>query len=127
MESLLRNRDPLFLGQSSIVRTVTGTVSASVQQVGSSVYSVYGTNFYGPAYSVPLVVISSSIQTGQLLVSAPTIATIDENNMLTVNWQPYQVNGTYSAYRGWNITLRTPPGFGTPVIIFNDGLESGGH
>ncbi len=108
------------------IRTVTGAGSASVQQVGSAVYSVYGSSFYGPAYSVPLVVISSSIASATNLLPAPTIAIIDENYNLTANWQPYPVSGNYTAYKGWNITLQTPPGSGSPVTVFNDGLENGG-
>ena len=107
------------------VRTVTGAGSASVQQVGTTVYSIYGTSFYGYAYSVPLVVASSSVAAATNLLPSPTIATIDENYELTANWQPYLVSGGYSAYQGWNISLANPPN-ATPVVIFNDGLENGG-
>jgi len=108
------------------VRIVTGTGSAQVQQVGDTVYSVYGQSYYGPAYSIPLVVVSSSILAASNLLPSPTIAVVDETYNLTTNWQPYPVNGVYTAYRGWNITLQTPPGSGTPITIFNDGLENGG-
>jgi hypothetical protein len=122
------NPTNLFLAQipSSLpIRTVTGAGSASVQQVGSTVYSIYGTSFYGTAYSVPLVVISSSIASATNLLPSPTIALIDENYELTANWQPFPVNGVYSAYKGWNISLASPPNT-TPTVIFNDGLENGG-
>jgi hypothetical protein len=108
------------------VTTVTGNNSATVQQVGSNVYGVYGNNYYGTSYSIPLVVISSSIAQASPLLPAPTIAVIDENYNLTANWQPYTVNGVYTAYLGWNIVLQTPPGIGTPVTVFTDGLENGG-
>jgi len=108
------------------IRTVTGAGSASVQQVGSAVYSVYGTSFYGNAYSVPLIVISSSIASATNLLPAPTIAVIDETFHLTANWQPYSVSGAYTAYKGWNITLQTPPGSGTPITVFDTGLNNGG-
>ena len=122
------NPSALYLAQipgATPIRTVTGAGSASTSQVGSSVYSVYGTSYYGTAYSVPLVVISSSIAAAQSLLPAPTIATIDENYNLTANWQPYQVSGSYAAYKGWNISLASPP-TGTPVVVFTDGLENGG-
>jgi hypothetical protein len=108
------------------VNTVTGNTSLVVQQVGSSVYGVYGTNFYGTSYSVPLVVISSSIAQVTNLPPAPTTAVIDENYKLTANWQPYTVNGAYTAYLGWNVTLQTPPTTGSTVTTFTDGLENGG-
>lgn len=108
------------------INTVTGNTSSVMQQVGSSVYGIYGTNYYGTSYSVPLAVISSSILQATNLLSAPTIAVIDENYELTANWQPYTVNGAYTAYLGWNISLQTPPSTGTVVTMFNDGLENGG-
>jgi len=123
------NPTALYLAQipsSNPVRTVTGAGSASTSQVGSCVYSVYGTSYYGMAYSVPLVVISSSIAATANLLPAPTIATIDESYNLIANWQPAMVSGTYTAYKGWNITLITPPTTGTPVVVFTDGLENGG-
>lgn len=108
------------------IRTVTGAGSASVQQVGSAVYSIYGTSYWGTAYSVPLVVISSSIASATNLLPSPTIAVIDELFNLTANWQPFAVNGGYSAYKGWNITLQSPPGIGSPVTVFDTGLNNGG-
>ena len=118
----------LYLAQepSTSITTVTGHTSSIVQQVGSSVYSVYGTNFYGTSYSVPLVVISSSIAQASNLLPAPTIAVIDEKYGLTANWQPYTVNGVYTAYLGWNIVLQTPPSTGTSVTVFTNGLANGG-
>jgi hypothetical protein len=119
----------LYLAQvpaTTPIRTVTGAGSATVSQVGSGVYSIYGTSYWGSAYSVPLTVVSSSIASATNLLSAPTIAVIDENFNLTANWQPFTVNGAYSAYKGWNITLQTPPGSGTPVTVFDTGLNNGG-
>jgi hypothetical protein len=123
------NPTGLFLAElpaTTPIRTVTGAGSATVQQVGSAVYSVYGTSYYGNAYSVPLVVISSSIASASSLISSPTIAVIDDSYNLTANWQPYPVNGVYTAYKGWNLSLQTPPSTGTVVTVFTDGLENGG-
>jgi len=87
------------------IRDVTGATSTSVQQVGSDVYCLYGDSYYGTAYSVPVVVLSSSIGTAQALLPSPTIALIDDSNQLTVNWQPYAVSGDYTVYKGWDITI----------------------
>ena len=59
------------------------------------------------------------------LQPAPTVANIDENFNLTVNWTPFEVNGGYSIYEGWNISLANPPG-NTPVTVFTNGLGFGG-
>jgi hypothetical protein len=107
------------------IRTVTGSSAATVQQVGSSVYSIYGTSFYGSAYSVPVFVASSSIQALDRLLPSPVIATIDDFNLLTINWQPFLVNGDYTVYRGWNLFITTPPG-GSAQQVFTTGLDFGG-
>ena len=42
------------------------------------------------------------------LQSAPAIATIDQNNVLTVSWQPpVGPDGLFDQYSGWNITYQT--------------------
>ena len=56
---------------------------------------------------------------------SPTVANIDQDLDLLVNWTPPQVNGGYSAYLGWNILLATPP-TNTPVTTFTTGLQFGG-
>ncbi len=71
----------LFLQSGAIggPRDVTGASQASTSQPTSSVIAVYGSSFYGNAYALPLIVLSSSIQAGQQLLSSPTIGTIDEH------------------------------------------------
>jgi hypothetical protein len=107
------------------IRTVTGSTSATVQQIGSSVYSIYGASFYGPAYSVPVFVASSSIQALERLLPSPTIASIDASNVLNINWQPFLVNAGYTVYKGWNLFITTPPG-GNAQQVFTTGLDFGG-
>jgi len=101
----------LFLQSGAIggPRDVTGVTQASTSQPTSSVIAVYGSSFYGNAYALPLIVLSSSIQAGQQLLPSPTIGTIDEDFNLTLNWQPYIVAGGYSVYRAWDIYLNQPP------------------
>ena len=60
-----------------------------------------------------------------LLTPAPTVANIDQDYLLLVNWQPLSVAGGYTIYSGWNILVANPPG-NTPVTTFTDGLDSGG-
>ena len=60
-----------------------------------------------------------------LLQPAPTVADIDQDYLLTVNWQPIAVAGGYTIYSGWNILLANPPG-NYPVTTFTDGLGFGG-
>src|SRR5271157_159802 len=59
------------------------------------------------------------------LQAAPTVANIDQNYLLTVNWTPFDVNGNYSIYSGWNLFVATPPG-NTPVTYFTTGTAFGG-
>jgi hypothetical protein len=99
----------LNLIQNYSVRSVIGTTSATASQVGSSVFTIYGTSFYGDAYSVPTVVISSSVLASGQLSDAPTVGSIDQNYNFTLNWTPYSVNGGYSVYKGWDIYLRSLP------------------
>jgi hypothetical protein len=64
-----------------------------------------------------------------ILPNSPTIANIDSNYNILVNWVPVNEvlagSTPYSAYAGWNILLANPPG-NTPVFYFMDGLGSGG-
>ena len=96
------------------VRNVLGVTQAALTQVGSSVIAIFGESFYGDAYSVPVLVLSSSITALADLANAPTIGTIDEEYNLTLNWQPLEVDGSYQAYKGWNIWLSAPNA--TPVL-----------
>jgi hypothetical protein len=118
--------DALFLAQypsPSPVRIVTGGTSASVQQAATSVYAVYGSNYYGYTYSVPLLCTLSSIQQGAALLPSPTIASIDVTNTLRVNWMPYPVDGGYSIYRGWDIILTTG-GVTTTTLVGGGALSA---
>lgn len=101
----------LFLqsGSNSGARDVTGATQASTSQPTTSVCGVYGSSFYGNSYAIPIIVLSSSIQASQQLLSAPTIGTIDENFLLTLNWQPFVVAGGYSVYAAWDIYMNQPP------------------
>jgi hypothetical protein len=50
------------------------------------------------------------------LQSAPTSAIIDQNNVLTINWQPPVCpDGLYDQYSGWTITYQ---GSGSPITSF---------
>jgi hypothetical protein len=60
-----------------------------------------------------------------LLPVSPTVANIDQNLLLTVNWTPPKVNGGYTLYSGWNIYLATPPN-ASPTSVFTTGLSFGG-
>jgi hypothetical protein len=64
-----------------------------------------------------------------VLPFSPTVANLDHDYLLTVNWVPVNevLSGDlpYSAYEGWNILLANPPG-NTAVSYFTDGLSSGG-
>lgn len=91
------------------VRSVLGTTEAATSEVGSSVITIYGTSFYGDAYSVPALVLSSSITANGDLPDSPTIGTIDENYNLTLQWNPLTVDGSYQAYKAWNIWLKLLP------------------
>jgi len=61
-----------------------------------------------------------------LLPVSPAVANIDENLILTVNWNPPTVNGGYTMYAGWNIYLFIPPAAAIPLTYFTTGTESGG-
>jgi hypothetical protein len=117
----------LFLQSTSTngSRSVLGTTQASTTQPTTSVISVYGSSFYGTSYSLPIIVLSSSIQASSALLPSPTIATIDSNNNLTINWQPFIVDGGYTIYKDWDIYLTSVPG-GTPQLqLINGNLPTG--
>ena len=96
-------------------RNVLGATQAATSQPTTSVIAVYGTSYYGNAYSIPIIVLSSSITATEQLLPSPTIGSIDQNYDLTLNWQPYIVAGGYTVYQGWDIYITTPPG-GTPEL-----------
>lgn len=96
-------------GSNAGPRDVTGAVQASTSQPTTSVITVYGSSFFGNAYTIPVIVLSSSIQASQQLLPSPTIGTIDENFALTLNWQPFIVAGGYTVYRAWDIYVNQPP------------------
>ena len=56
---------------------------------------------------------------------SPTVANIDQDLLLVVNWTPPEVNGGYTLYSGWNIYLATPPN-APPTSVFTTGLSFGG-
>lgn len=93
--------------QNFTIRDVLGVTQATTTQQGSSVVSIYGVSFFGPAYSLPLFVLSTTAAALAKLQGAPTIGSIDENFLLTLNWQPVEYNGdpTYAIYKAWDIFL----------------------
>lgn len=102
----------VFFLQSGTVsgpRDVTGATQASTSQPTTSVLAVYGSSFYGNAYAIPIIALSSSIQASQQLLPSPTIGVLDEHFNLTLNWQPFIVAAGYSVYAAWDIYLNQPP------------------
>jgi hypothetical protein len=102
------------------VRSVLGSTSAAATENGNSLIGIYGGSFYGDAYSIPTVVLSSSIVAAGTLLNAPTVGVIDEYNDLTLNWQPAQVDGSFQAYADFNIYLTLLPN-GSPQLQTVDG------
>jgi hypothetical protein len=108
------------------VRSVIGNSQALVSQQGNGVYSIYGTSYYGTSYALPVFVISSSILAGAPLPGSPVVGLIDDNAQeLTLNWQPLTVDGGYTAYEGWNITLADLD-TATSSTVNVTGMETGG-
>jgi hypothetical protein len=108
--------------------SVAGTGSIVINQNGTCVYDIYGTSFYGTAYGIPIIVLSSSVAQGAQLLPAPTIGIIDQNNDLTVNWQPAQFGGAYNIYAGWNIQttlLPAPPNVAQTIFKPSSPLNAG--
>ncbi len=118
---------PLTLNmiQGYTVRSVLGTTEAATTEVGSSVITIYGTSFYGDAYSIPALVLSSSITANGPLADAPTVASIDESFHLTVKWNPLTVDGKYLAYKAWNIYLKQLPNGVDQLQTINGALPTG--
>lgn len=118
---------PLTLNmlQGFTLRSVIGSTEVATSEVGSSVITIFGTSFYGDAYSVPALVLSSSITANGDLPDAPTIGTIDENFNLTLNWNPLTVDGNYQAYKAWNIFLKLLPNGVNQLQSINGQLPTG--
>jgi len=115
----------LNLLQGYTVRSVLGTTTAATSEVGSSVLTVYGSSFYGDAYSIPALVLSSSILALGPLLDAVTIGIIDEFYNLALNWNPLTVDGTYQAYKAWNIWLKALPNGIAALQSINGSLPTG--
>ena len=97
--------------------SVLNSVQSTQTIVGTSVYTLIGTDYRTSVYSIPSVVVSNSSVNATQLSGAPTIAEIDDSDLLTVIWNPLPVNNTYSLYSGWNIQLSDNGA--TPVQLFN--------
>jgi len=111
--------------QGLTLRSVLGTTSLSTTEVGSSVITIYGSSFYGDAYSIPALVLSSSITALGHLPDAPTVGLIDEAFNLTLKWNPATINGAYQAYSAWNIFLRALPSGSNQLQIIAGSLPTG--
>ena len=115
---------------------VTGAVSASVSPITTSTaYILHGTNSLGEAFSAPVLVQLGATGSSTQLPPSPTIAVLDGANHLTVAWQPSLINGSFSAYHHWVLSVKdTPNGtsfdLGRPGVLLNptwvDGLSFGG-
>jgi hypothetical protein len=92
--------------QKNVEAPVEVVSNASATVVGDSLFSLTGTNFYGTAYSTPLVVISDTAANLTKLPSAKTSAVIDMNNKMTIKWSPDPINNLYNLYKGWSITYK---------------------
>ena len=97
--------------------SVLNSVQSTQTIVGTSVYTLIGTDYRTSVYSIPSVVVSNSSVNATQLSGAPTIAEIDDSDLLTVIWNPLPVNNTYSLYSGWNIQLSNNGAI--PVQLFN--------
>lgn len=82
---------------------VTGSYNSSQILDRSSVFALSGYSFYGFSYSLPSLVVSSSISDLTKLPPSPTVAYIDTNRQLTINWNPVALDGSYALYKGWVI------------------------
>lgn len=107
------------------VRSVLGATQAATTEVGSSVITIYGSSFYGDTYSIPALVLSSSIVANGDLPDAPTIGILDENSNLTLKWNPLTVDGNYQAYKAWNIYLKQLPNGINQLQSINGQLPTG--
>lgn len=57
---------------------------------------------------------------------SPTIATIDQNNFLVINWNPPVFIGGYVQYKDWNIFLGTPPSNFPGILQLINGIKPTG-
>jgi hypothetical protein len=85
---------------------VLGGVSATRQIKGTTVFGLRGADYRGTVYAKPIIVTSNSNAGATKLPSAPTIATIDHTNYLTINWSPSAINESYLSYAYWKVGVR---------------------
>jgi len=111
----------LFL-QKNIEAPIQVTSNSYQSLIGDAVFSLVGTNFYGPAYAPPFLVTSSTTANLSQLPGSETVATINSSNLLTINWNPQLVNGTYSLYQGWLVNYSVNNG---PSTQLTSGLITG--
>lgn len=115
---------------------VTGSLSASLSPITTStVYVLRGSNALGEAFSAPVLVQFGSTGSSTQLPPSPAIAVIDEANHLTVAWQPSMINGSFTAYHHWVLSMKDAPAgvayaLSRPGVPTNptwvDGLSFGG-
>jgi hypothetical protein len=115
----------LFLQKNLDKAEVTGTNGSTQTIFGSSVFSLIGTSYRGKSYSTPLMVVSNSTAGLVKLPSAPTIATIDQNSGLSINWNPTPINLGFSLYRGWNIQYKRNGGSAIQITNADKSLPTG--
>jgi hypothetical protein len=108
---------------------VSGT-SYNAQVTANSVFSLVINDFIGPNYTTPVVALTAdAAEATQLPPATLTIGYINQSNELLLNWNPAQVDGSFSLYQGWDIQAKlsgdliniTNPD-GTPLT----GMEEGG-
>ena len=116
--------------------TVTGSLMSAMQPITTStVYILRGTNSLGEAFSAPVLVQFGATGSSTQLPPSSAIAVIDENNKLSVAWQPALINGSFSAYHHWILSAKDAPSgvsyaLARPGVAVNptwvDGLGFGG-
>ena len=97
--------------------SVLNSVQSTQTIVGTSVFTLIGSDYRTSVYSIPSIVVSNSSVNATQLSGAPAIAEIDDSNLLTIIWNPPQVNNAYNLYLGWNIQLADNGA--APVQILN--------
>lgn len=108
-------------------QNVNVTNPTTMQQVGPSVVSVFASNdpLPGFCYSVPILILSSSVTNAAPLPDSPTVGIIDEFFNLSLQWNPVTVDGSYQAYRDWNIWLTNLPNGSPQLQSIKDNLPTG--
>lgn len=92
-------------------------INSSASLVSDSLFSLTGTNFYGTAYTAPLIITSDTTAALSKLPSSKTSAVIDSADILTIKWSPELVGGLYSLYKGWLISYTKNSG---PILPLPD-------